>query len=114
MLTFFTSIENSPRYVDLSTEMFLRIQNQLDFVDFPLHSLYKCKGKSSKSADFGLLGKFQTQIANPRHNFSSTALRGYSELGGPPQHPTSHIMHVLSIHNRPTRPGSRWVRFNRS
>ena len=28
-----------------------------DFVDFPLHSLYKRKGKSSKSADFGLSGK---------------------------------------------------------
>ena len=28
-----------------------------DFVDFPLHSLYKSKGKSSKSADFGLSGK---------------------------------------------------------
>ena len=28
-----------------------------DFVDFPLHSLYKRKGKSSKSADFGFSGK---------------------------------------------------------
>ena len=29
-----------------------------DFVDFPLHSLYKRKGKSSKSADFGLSEEF--------------------------------------------------------
>ena len=29
-----------------------------DFVDFPLHSLYKRKGKLSKSADFGFSGKF--------------------------------------------------------
>ena len=28
-----------------------------DFVDFPLHSLYKRKGKSIKSADFGLSGE---------------------------------------------------------
>ena len=34
--------------------------SEVDFLgvlDFPLHSLYKCKGKSSKSADFGLSGK---------------------------------------------------------
>ena len=28
-----------------------------DCVDFPLHTLYKRKGKSSKSADFGLSGE---------------------------------------------------------
>ena len=64
--------------------------------------------------DFRIFATPDPPVVNSRRNWTLAVLSGYSELGEPPQHPTSFILCVVTTNNRPTRSLRRWACSNKN